>query len=201
MSSKAADRRLRAGVPRLSREPRAGFTLVEVLVALLVAAVMAGTVGRAFSTAWSATMRPRDTLASLSLSRALADEPAGSGRRGGFAFVSRSRSLEFVARPSPAAPPPATQTAAKKPPSASSANAGNMAILRGLTPLRTPPPRADAAASSPILAGLTPPGAPQAGGPDVGGPPLRLRLVEVEVEAPSGRRSSWMSIRRDVPAR
>jgi prepilin-type N-terminal cleavage/methylation domain-containing protein len=105
-SSRAADR------PR-----RAGFTLVETLVALVVAGLVLTAIAQVLSQAWTATRTPMDVTSAILLARAAAfDAPPDAFRRAerqGFRIARSSRALEISVLPSGLAP--AVTTAAQAP--------------------------------------------------------------------------------------
>lgn len=91
----------------------AGFTLVETLVALAVAAVFLPVVSQGFGMAWSATRSADETVLGMTLARALAadlreDEKFSerSGVARGFGFSISARPLRVETLPSPLPPAP-----------------------------------------------------------------------------------------------
>ncbi|MEJ1159962.1 type IV pilus modification PilV family protein [Prosthecomicrobium sp. N25] len=113
-SSKASDRgRNAAAAP--AADPRAGFSLIEVLVAIVIASLMVTTLSRALSGAWAGARAPADTLAAVTVARgvigALRAEPdsiptAGPGRAGDYRYevTTRPALIEYLRPPVPPAP-------------------------------------------------------------------------------------------------
>ncbi len=99
MSSKAAD-----------RERRSGFTLVEALVALVVAGLLLPAVGRAMAGAWAATRTPMDVVSAVALAREVASgaaaETLASARSRGYAVERTSQEVAILVLPSRLAPAP-----------------------------------------------------------------------------------------------
>lgn len=98
-SSKAAER----GAAR-----RRGFTLVEVLVALVVASLVLPALARALSGAWSASRMPMDVISAVTLAR---DVAAGGSvpedaRRQGYAASRTGGPVTLLVLPSRVAPAP-----------------------------------------------------------------------------------------------
>ncbi|MCW1842723.1 type II secretion system protein [Prosthecomicrobium hirschii] len=172
----------RAPVP-VSREPQAGFTLVEVLAAIVVAGLMVAVLSRAFSTAWSAARAPAEIAGAAILAQSLiagvravpgAVPVRGTARQGSFDYAIGTEIVDFEPRPSPAPSipldaGPTTRTA----PAPGGGNGGGGGETSGTGP-----------------AAGTRPGEPGSRGPQTGradsGPPIPLR-VTVVVKAPSGR--------------
>ena len=99
MSSKAAD-----------RGRRIGFTLVEALVALVVAGLLLPALGRAMSAAWAATRTPMDVVSAMVLAREAASgaiaETLASARSHGYAVERTSHDATILVLPSRLAPAP-----------------------------------------------------------------------------------------------
>lgn len=95
-SSKGADRR------------RRGFTLVEALVALVVAGLMLPALSRALGGAWSATRAPMDVVSAIVLARDVAEGapvPAETRERG-YAAARGGEPATLLILPSSIAPAP-----------------------------------------------------------------------------------------------
>jgi prepilin-type N-terminal cleavage/methylation domain-containing protein len=145
---------------------RAGFSLIEVLVAIVIAALMVVTLSRALTTAWSGARAPGDVLGAVTVARDIlagmraqpnAVPVPGAGRIGPYRYevTTGPATLDTMGSPFPPAP-------------------------------------GDAASASTPQAGAPPPdgqktGNGQPAGRDAGkAPPIPLRIVVV-VTAPSGR--------------
>jgi prepilin-type N-terminal cleavage/methylation domain-containing protein len=89
---------------------QAGFTLIEVLVALVVAGLFLVVLGRGFSTAWLASRIPGETAAAMSIARSvMAHDPAGEAAEpplAGFTYRRSVGPVRIEARPSSLAPAP-----------------------------------------------------------------------------------------------
>ena len=158
---------------------RAGFTLVEVLVALVVAGLFLGVLGRAFADAWGATRTPQETVSAMMIARAVAQGDASgafpqAGKINGYSFRRSTDPVEIETRPSSLAPAPAADSAAV-------ASAPGMPV-----PVDTMP-------------GVSDVGPANAGSAAVPGP-RQLRRIAIVVTAPSGRRASLETIRLDPPS-
>ncbi len=99
MSSKVAD-----------RERRLGFTLVEALVALVVAGFLLPALSRAMAGAWFATRTPMDVVSAMVLAREAASGAAtgtvDSARAHGYTVERTTRDAAILVRPSRLAPAP-----------------------------------------------------------------------------------------------
>ena len=87
---------------------RRGFTLVEVLVALVVAGLVLPALARALSGAWSASRMPMDVISAVTLAR---DVAAGGtvpddARRAGYAAARTQGPVTLLVLPSRVAPAP-----------------------------------------------------------------------------------------------
>ena len=107
---------------------QAGFLLAEVLVAMVVAGLFLGVLGRAFSLAWGASHSPMEIMSAMAVARASAaasgDQTLGdSGRLGKFSFERSSGSVTMVAQPSRLAPAPLGPANSAQPPKANPLNA------------------------------------------------------------------------------
>lgn len=97
-------------LPPVSRSPRqSGFTLVEVLAAIMVAGLVLSALARAFQTARSATKTPAEIVSAVSIAESVAlagppDALPDGGRIGRFAYERRIGSLEITARRADVAP-------------------------------------------------------------------------------------------------
>lgn len=102
--SRAADGRVRAA-------RRAGFGLLEAIVALAVAGVTLAVFARAFAGAWGATKVPMDVVSAtlLAQSAALGAPPASfeAARKRGFSVERENGTVEIERRPASVAPAPA----------------------------------------------------------------------------------------------
>jgi prepilin-type N-terminal cleavage/methylation domain-containing protein len=90
---------------------RAGFTLLEVLVALIVAALFLEALTRALGASWWAARRPMEQVSALAIARAAAAEagsraPGPEGRIKGFAYVTTIEPLTPEQRSAELAPLP-----------------------------------------------------------------------------------------------
>ena len=99
MSSKAAD-----------RQRRSGFTLVEALVALVVAGLLLPALSRAMAGAWAATRTPMDVVSAMVLARGAASgaaaETLDSARSHGYVVERTVHDVKIVVLPSRLAPAP-----------------------------------------------------------------------------------------------
>ncbi len=99
MSSKAAD-----------RERRFGFTLVEALVALVVAGFLLPALSRAMAGAWTATRTPMDVVSAMVLAREAASgasaDTLASARSRGYAVERTTHDAKILVLPSRVAPAP-----------------------------------------------------------------------------------------------
>ena len=99
---------------RVSRplHPRAGFMLLEVLVALVVAALFLGLLARMLAGAWQGNRLPLERVTALNLARSIAGNLNASGRSvsdgeiGRFVYRTDSAPLVLEARPNNIAPAP-----------------------------------------------------------------------------------------------
>ncbi len=144
---------------------RRGFTLVEVLVALVVAGLMLPALARALGGAWSAARMPMDVVSAVTLAR---DVAAGGSvpddaRRAGYAATRTRAAVTLLVLPSRVAPAPR--------------GTGKDAAAADLAPDATP---AGIRLAAPK--GFTAPPA-VAAGPDV-----VMSRVSVAVRTPAGRR-------------
>ncbi|MBT9289625.1 type II secretion system protein [Prosthecodimorpha staleyi] len=166
----------------VSRKPQAGFTLIEVLAAIVVAGMMVAVLSRAFSTAWSAARAPAEIAGATILAQSLiagvravpgAVPVRGTARQGSFDYAIGTEIVDFEPRPSPAPSIP---------------------LDAGPTTRTAPAPGAGNGGGGETLgtgaAAGTRPGEPGSRGQQTGradsGPPIPLR-VTVVVKAPSGR--------------
>ena len=90
---------------------RAGFTLLEVLVALAVAGLFLSVLARGFVTAWSRQHVPVEAIWAISLAREVAADVRGSGEAisgsiGGFSYTTKIKALPIDAAPSSLPPQP-----------------------------------------------------------------------------------------------
>ena len=90
---------------------RAGFTLLEVLVALVVAALFLEALTRALGASWWTARRPMEQVSALAIARAAVTEasrssPSLEGRIKGFAFVTTIEQLTPEQRSAALAPLP-----------------------------------------------------------------------------------------------
>ena len=148
---------------------RAGFMLVETLVALVIAGLFLSVFARAMADSWRATRAPMDVVTAIVLARAAAMEaPPDAFRqaeRQGYRFQRLSRPLDVAVEPSGLAPAPA---------------AGD-----------EPPPEPH---STPAAMQLAEPAALVAASAK---PKLVLRAVSIVVATPLGRRIRFDSIKAD----
>lgn len=163
----------------LPRRRRAGFTLVEALVALVVAGLLLPALSRALGGAWTATRTPMEVVSAIVLAR---DVAAGApvppeARDRGFSAERTSRAVTVLVLPSTVAPAPVGTDKDE--------DADN------LKPEATP-----AGLKLALPVGL---GGPSAG---AGSPAnLALRSVAVTVRTPSGRRIGLEGLRLDDATR
>ena len=148
---------------------RAGFMLVETLVALVIAGLFLSVFARAMADSWRATRAPMDVVTAIVLARAAAieapQEAFRQAERQGYRFQRSSRSLDVTVEPSGLAPSPAA--------------------------LDEPPPEPH---STPAAMQLADPAALVAA---FAKPKLVLRTVSVVVATPLGRRVRFDSIKAD----
>lgn len=96
----------------LRLHPRAGFMLLEVLVALVVAALFLGLLAQMLAGAWQGNRIPLERVIALNLARSLAGNltasrrPLDDGQIGRFVYMTDSAPLVLEARPSNIAPAP-----------------------------------------------------------------------------------------------
>jgi prepilin-type N-terminal cleavage/methylation domain-containing protein len=143
---------------------RRGFTLVEALVALVVAGLILPSLSRAFGGAWSASRMPMDVVSAIVLARDVAEGapvPADARERG-YAAERRSGAVTLLVLPSRIAPAPRGTGAGES---------GS-----DLHPEATP-------AAIKLAVPKEAESRPQAAAPDV-----QLRHVSVTVRTPAGRR-------------
>jgi len=99
----------KAGKPRHRASGRRGFTLVEALVALVVAGFLLPSLARALGGAWTATRTPMEMISAMVLAgdaAAGADDGAAEARRLGFTVQRSERRAEVLVLPSGVAPAP-----------------------------------------------------------------------------------------------
>lgn len=155
---------------------RGGFTLVEALVALVVAGLILPALARAMGGAWSATRMPMDVLSGIVLARDVAEGGAvpADARALGYSADRVGGPATVLVLPSRVAPAPRGtgrgQEAADLHPEATPAGF-RLAIPKGL-------------------------GQPAGGAP----PPVALRRVSVTVRTPAGRRIALDTVKlADAP--
>ena len=87
---------------------RRGFTLVEALVALVVAGLVLPALARALSGAWSASRMPMDVVSAVTLARDVAADGSvpDEARRLGYAAARTQRPVTLLILPSRVAPAP-----------------------------------------------------------------------------------------------
>jgi len=171
MWSKAGKARRRAGGGR-------GFTLVEALVALVVAGFLLPSLARALGGAWTATRTPMEMISAMVLAgsaAAGADDGAAEARRRGFTIERSERRAEVLVLPSGVAPAPGGTEG----PGGDGADA--------LKPQATP-----SSMKLAIPKGLGTPGPGM-----VGARNLALQNVSVVVRTPTGRRIVLDAVRLD----
>ncbi len=153
---------------------RGGFTLVEALVALVVAGFLVPSLARALGGAWTATRTPLEVVSAMILARdVLSGDPVPAEARGlGFGVERTGGAVTVLALPADVAPAP---------PGTGKDDASD------LKPEATP---AAIRLAAPKGFGAPPPGtAPTAN--------LRLQRVSVVVRTPSGRRLGLDGVRLD----
>jgi prepilin-type N-terminal cleavage/methylation domain-containing protein len=101
----------------------AGFTLIEVLVAIVVAAMFLDVLARALGASWSASRRPMEQVSALAIARAVAANAGApalppEGRIDRFDYETTVGSFAVEPRRSNLAPAPERSGAAAKPPAA-----------------------------------------------------------------------------------
>ena len=155
---------------------RAGFTLFEALVALVVAGLLLPTLGRALAGAWAASRTPLEIVSATALAGDAAAElgPVESPR--GYRVARSSAAVEIEMLPSDVPPAPARSKSGKN--------------QDGLDPDAVP---ASMRLAIPKSFNSTP-----AGG-SAPPPALALRRVSVVVTTPSGRRIGLESLKLDAP--
>ena len=158
----------------LGGRPWAGFTLVEALVALVVAGFLLPSLARALGGAWTATRTPLEVVSAMILARdVVSGDPVPAEARGlGFSAERTAGAVTVLVLPSDVAPaPPGTgkdDASALKPEATPSAI--RLAVPKGF--------------------GAPPPGTAPAAN-------LRLRRVSATVRTPSGRRMVLDGVRLD----
>ncbi|RYC32069.1 prepilin-type N-terminal cleavage/methylation domain-containing protein [Lichenibacterium minor] len=161
---------------RAGRGSRRGFTLVEALVALVVAGLVLPALARAMGGAWSATRAPMDVVSAIVLARDVAEggavPPDARGR--GYAAERRDSAATVLVLASDVAPAPR--------------DAGKGEDASDLHPEATP-----SAIRLAVPKGL--------GGPPPGAAPsVQLRRVSVSVRTPAGRRVTLDTVKvADAP--
>ena len=167
--------------PRGGGEPprgRAGFTLIECLVALVVAGLVLPALARAFAGAWASTRTPMDVVSGMALAQDVAAggpvPPEARGRN--FAVERRTVPATVLVLPSDVAPAPR--------------GTGKGADAGEFHPEATP-----SAFKLALPEGL--------GGPGAGATPaaVALRRVAVTVRTPAGRRLPLDALSLDDAAR
>ncbi|RYB02777.1 type II secretion system protein [Lichenibacterium ramalinae] len=168
-SSPAAERRARR---------RRGFTLVEALVALVVAGLLLPTLARALAGAWSAARMPLDVVSGITLARDVAAGGAlpPDARQLGYAADRSTTSVTLLELPSDVAPAPG--------------GTGQDEAANDLKPDATPSAIRIAAPKG--FAGASPEAAPA---------DVVLRRVSVSVRTPAGRRLKLDALRIDDASR
>ena len=121
---------------------RAGFMLLEVLVALLVAALFLGVLARVLASAWQGNRQPMEQVSALSIARSVASESASDseaftseGRIGRFAYATTVAPLAIEPRESLLAPAPGGLEAMEK---RRAGNSGNTELQRMTIEVRAP---------------------------------------------------------------
>jgi type II secretory pathway component PulJ len=107
---------IRQSEHRLARSvasDRAGFMLLEVMVALVIAALFLGVLAQAFAGAWRNAQRPAEQMTAMSVARAIAgdvaydkDRPVRDEQIEGFTYMTTISPLAIVLRESRLAPMP-----------------------------------------------------------------------------------------------
>ena len=148
--------------------------LLEVLVAIAVAGLMLGVIGRVFAQAWSATRAPLDVVSAVTLARvALEPRPDDDALQAsmprGFAVTRHVEPVVLAVRPNDLAPAPQAQS---PPPGAIGRGPAANDVMPGVT--HHPPP---------------------------GGGTGRLQRITVAVRTPTGRRVTLQTLRLDVAPR
>jgi hypothetical protein len=98
---------------RTATDRRAGFLLLEALVALAIAALVLAVLAQIISSARHASRRPMEQMSSLSVARIVANALSSSslslareGQFGRFSYVARTAPVEISTRASRLAPAP-----------------------------------------------------------------------------------------------
>jgi len=124
-----------------TREGRAaGFTLIEVLTALTVAALLLEVLAPGLSMAWRTTRIPMETMSAMTVARAVAgrsgldtgsdrETGAGDGRIEGFRYAATVEPFWPAPRRSPLAPPPGGLALAKRRPVANASELRRIAVV------------------------------------------------------------------------
>lgn len=154
--------------------PGGGFTLVEALVALVVAGLVLAVFGRAMAGAWGSVKAPMDVVSGIVLARSAAfgappDAFAAASARG-YTVDRSSRPIEVLRGPTRLAPPLVDSAEPAKPEPKATPSTMQLAEPKGIV-------QTDAKAPVP-----------------------ELRLVSVVVSTPAGRRLRFDTVRIDDAA-